>query len=323
MRSGPVALLDYQEEMRACAEAIGLADLQIVQPVDRWVELNGMRFHYLDWGNAELPPLVLLHGGGLTAHTWDMAALLLRERYHVIALDQRGHGDSGWTPERLSGAEEEEGMIEDTRQFMDQLGYTRLVLCGHSMGGANAIRYLARDADRVCALVLVDVGPTVQRQGPGAIEQFHRDTDSLARFEDYVQVATAFNADRRPEHIRYSLLHALKRSGDEWTWKHDRRPRPGDRSLDESGWGAWNDQRGSRMRADLAAIRVPTLLLRGEVSRSLSQASAADAVSCLSLGELAVIPRAGHSLQGDNPRDFAAAVDSFLDRWIARDEVAQ
>ena len=88
----PPSLGDYTEEMRACAEAIDLAPSAIVRPEDRWTDLNGIRFHYLDWGNERLPHLVLLHGGSLTAHTWDMASLLLRDRYHVVALDQRGHG---------------------------------------------------------------------------------------------------------------------------------------------------------------------------------------------------------------------------------------
>ena len=88
----------YTDEMRECAEAIDLRPPAIMQPQDRYADLNGIRFHYLDWGNEQLPPLVLLHGGSLTAHTWDMASLLLRQHYHVLAPDQRGHGDTGWTP---------------------------------------------------------------------------------------------------------------------------------------------------------------------------------------------------------------------------------
>ena len=73
----------YEAEMRACANAIGLDPPAIVIPEDRWVTLHGIRFHYLDWGNDEKPPLVLLHGGSLTAHTWDMAALLLRDPHEI------------------------------------------------------------------------------------------------------------------------------------------------------------------------------------------------------------------------------------------------
>ena len=64
---------DYTDTMAAAATAAGLEPAAIVAPTDHWVELNGIRFHYLDWGNDQLPHVVLLHGGSLTAHTWDMA----------------------------------------------------------------------------------------------------------------------------------------------------------------------------------------------------------------------------------------------------------
>jgi esterase len=57
------------------------------------------RLHYLEWGNVAKPPILFLHGGGLNAYTWDMVCLTVRERYHCIALDQRGHGESEWAPD--------------------------------------------------------------------------------------------------------------------------------------------------------------------------------------------------------------------------------
>ena len=87
-------IVDYAQLMVGAAEAAGLKPPAIVRPTDHDVELNGIRFHYLDWGNEQQPHVVLLHGGSLTAHTWDMAALLLRDQYHLVALDQRGHGDT-------------------------------------------------------------------------------------------------------------------------------------------------------------------------------------------------------------------------------------
>ena len=89
---------DPLELMAGAARAAGIEPSRIVLPEDHEVELNGLRFHYVDWGNSHLPHVVLLHGGSLTAHTWDMSALLLRDSYHLVALDQRGHGDTDWTP---------------------------------------------------------------------------------------------------------------------------------------------------------------------------------------------------------------------------------
>src|SRR6266542_4347325 len=108
-------------------------------PTDHGVKLNGINFHYLDWGNAERPHVVLLHGGSLTAHTWDMA-----DKYHLVALDQRGHGDTDWTPEEQRDQDNNDLMLEDTRQFIEHLGHDHLTLVGMSMGGMNTIHYAAR-----------------------------------------------------------------------------------------------------------------------------------------------------------------------------------
>ena len=81
-----------------------------------------MNFHYLDWGDEHLPHLVLLHGGSLTAHTWDMASLLLRDRYHVVSLDQRGHGDTAWTPDDQLDRDNGDLLLEETHAFIEQLG---------------------------------------------------------------------------------------------------------------------------------------------------------------------------------------------------------
>jgi hypothetical protein len=106
---------DYHQLMAAAATALGLNPGAIVLPADHSVRLNGIRFHYLDWGNEHLPHVVLLHGGSLTAHTWDMAALLLRDSYHLVALDQRGHGDTDWTPEDQLHRDNADLMLEKTR----------------------------------------------------------------------------------------------------------------------------------------------------------------------------------------------------------------
>src|SRR5262245_15227874 len=68
-------------------------------PADRFVTVNGLRIHYLDWGNEAKPPLILLHGIGRVAHTFDHIAGHFSASYHVIAVDMRGHGDSAWDPQ--------------------------------------------------------------------------------------------------------------------------------------------------------------------------------------------------------------------------------
>ncbi|MPZ97913.1 MAG: alpha/beta fold hydrolase [Dehalococcoidia bacterium] len=311
-------MTDYRQEMRECAEAIGLEPPAIVQPEDRYVDLNGIRFHYLDWGNEHLPHLVLLHGGSLTAHTWDMASLVLRERYHVVAPDQRGHGDTGWTPDGQIGRDNGDLMLEDTKAFIDHLGYDHLVLCGMSMGGMNSIRYASRYPERLDALVIVDIAPVTMQQGLIEMEQFRRETETMRRFEDFLERAVNFNPQRKPAHLKYSLLHSLKQVDDGWTWKQDHRRRPAMEGMSEDEMKAARQQRAEAMWADVKRIEVPTLLMRGEISKILSPEAAADTVAAMSDCEQVVIPRAGHSVQGDNPRGFATELDAFVSKRVPR-----
>ena len=92
--------MERSEELAMFRTALDVADLHpkaVALPQDQNVIVGAMRFHYLDWGGSGVP-ILFLHGGGINAHTWDCAAVMLRERYRCIALDQRGHGDSEWSP---------------------------------------------------------------------------------------------------------------------------------------------------------------------------------------------------------------------------------
>jgi esterase len=301
---------DYRDLMRAAAAAAGV-QAPIVLPDDRWVELNGLRLHYLDWGNAQLPPVLLLHGGALTAHTWDMAALLLRDRYHLLALDQRGHGDTDWTPASQLATSNDALMLEDTRLFIEHLDYDRLSLVGMSMGGLNAIRYAARYPSRLEALAIVDVAPETMRAGQLEMEAFRRETETLARFDDFLDRAQRFMPHRPAAHLRYSLTHSLKQTPEGWTWKQDHRPRP-IAAATPAEQAAARARQADALWDDVRAITVPTLLLRGEQSKILSADVAERTVAALPDARLVAIPRATHNVHSDNPVDFAAALDTFL-----------
>ena len=309
---------DYLDEMRACAEAIELNPTAYVLPEDRWVELNGVNFHYLDWGHDQLPPLVLLHGGSLTAHTWDMASLLLRDRYHVIALDQRGHGDTGWTPDDQLDRDNGDLMLEDTRAFLEHLGDGHLTLCGMSMGGMNAIRYAAGHRELLDALVVVDIAPVTMRDGLIEMEQFRQDTETMSRFEDFLNRAIHFNPQRKPDHLRYSLLHSLKQVDDGWTWKQDHRRRIVPEGMTEDDQKQARELRSEALWADVKAIAAPTLLLRGSISKILSEEAASAMTEAMPDCTHVVIEGAGHSVQGDQPASMATAVDAFLAERVTR-----
>jgi pimeloyl-ACP methyl ester carboxylesterase len=307
---------DYQEALAAAAEAAGLAPPAIVVPEDREVTLGGLRFHYLDWGNAKRPTVVLLHGGSQTAHTWDLAALLLRESYHLVALDQRGHGDSEWTPDPEQDTTPL--MVEDTRAFLEHVerespGASPLVLAGMSMGGGVALRYASENPAALRALVVVDVAPeTIPRGGEG-MRRFRAETETLDRFEDFLERAVRFNPDRPEAHLRYSLLHALKQTEDSrWTWKYDPRRRAGEEEEDEAKEERARTQRERETWAAVRAIRVPTLFVHGGESAVVKKDAIRRAAEAMHDGRWVSIAGASHTVQGDRPGEFAGAVADFL-----------
>ena len=142
---------------------MSLGDAAIEPPVEKWAEVRDLRVRYLDWG-GDGPPVLALHGLASSAHWYDIVAPLLRERFRVIAPDQRGHGqttqaDAGYDWRSLS---------LDAVALLDHLGISRAVVMGHSWGANVAINVAAKFPDRVSSLVLVDGGFFTPRLGVGS-----------------------------------------------------------------------------------------------------------------------------------------------------------
>jgi len=270
---------------------------------DHSVNARGLRFHYTAWGAASLPPLLCLHGATQTAHSWDEVAPALSAIYRVLCLDQRGHGDSDWAPD---GDYTRQTQAADIDAITDALGLSPFVLIGLSMGGINAMTFTARHAEKVTALVIVDVSPEIQASGVEHIRTFVQAADELDSFEQFVERAHQFNPRRSLDNIRSRLSHNLKQlpSG-KWTWKYDKALRSF-----ESGFrgdpllNLWDDVR---------TIRCPTLIIKGGESDILSSESAAKLQANIAGSRLAVVQGAGHSVMGDNPDGFVAAVREFLE----------
>lgn len=143
----------------SASRVAGLNVSEISLPIERDLLAGGMRLHYLEWGDPRDPAVVLLHGGGLNAHTWDLVCLLLRQRFHCVALDLRGHGESEWSPNIDYGIV---ALTKDLGGFVNGVQLDRFALVGMSLGGLTSIAFAAANPRRVRGLVLVDVGPDVQ-----------------------------------------------------------------------------------------------------------------------------------------------------------------
>lgn len=283
------------------ARAAGISFTSEIRPEDKYVEANGMRLHYLDWGNPEQPHMLLLHSGAQSAHSWDFFSLAMRDHFHIVALDQRGHGDSDWSD---AGDYDTSFHVADIHAFTDAIGYDRFTLMGLSMGGRNAYSFAAEHPEKVERLIVVDVGPDVKAEGQAYIREFLEGTETFESFDWLVERVKRFNPRRPENQIRGSLLNNLKQLDDgTWTWKHDRRRgirRDRGGEMNEAAWAA------------LAAVQAPTLVVRGAESYILSEQTANKMLATVPNSQLVEVPNAGHLVQGDNPVGFEKVVRAFL-----------
>ena len=202
------------------ARAMGVKFTNENAPLDKFVNANGMRFHYLEWGNPDNPPMLLLHGFAQTCHSWDFVALGFSDNYRVIVLDQRGHGDSDWASD---GDYSPETQQEDISGVVNELGLDNFVLMGLSMGGRNSFTYAANNSGKVKALVVVDAAPQNMQQGTQNIRSFVQQDDELDSVDAFVERVLQYNPRRDPQQVRGSILHNLKElPNGKWTWKYDR-----------------------------------------------------------------------------------------------------
>ena len=126
----------------------------LAMPERRSVHVNGLRINYLDWGNEQAPPMVCVHGYTGSADAFNAFARHFRDRYHVIAPDVRGHGDSEWSKD---AAYQYADQVSDLAGFVDALGLQQFTLVGTSMGGIISMAYATERGDR-----LVDPGHVVE-----------------------------------------------------------------------------------------------------------------------------------------------------------------
>ena len=270
---------------------------------DRHIVVDGFRLHLLDWG-GDGPALLLLHGGALNAHTWDPVCANLRDRYRCLALDQRGHGDSEWSPGLDYGLD---AHLRDIAGLVDALQLERVVVVGQSLGAMNGLLYATTQPERVVGLAMIDAGPWVQPRGAGRIAEFMLSEPELPSIEDFVQRAHRFNPRREPAQLRKTLVHSLRPlpSGG-WTWKYDRR------HLTRERFEIFRSELGA-LAERLPEVACPVLVVRGEESDVFSAADAKRLAARLPDARVVLVPGAGHTVQGDNPGALAAELRDFAE----------
>jgi pimeloyl-ACP methyl ester carboxylesterase len=267
---------------------------------DQYAFLNGIRFHYREWGDDSARPLVLLHGYTGHARSWDSFSGAMSKDYRVLALDQRGHGESGWADDYSP-----EAMVSDVAAFAGALKLASFDLLGLSMGGRNAYHYAGTQPRGLERLVIVDIGPEIVasgsariRSGVTAVDTWDSVDEALTAYREATPGADPFEAEHR---LRNNLM--LTAEG-RWTFRYDpalRAPeRPLPRPDPEAAW------------ALLPKITAKTLLIRGELSDILASETAERMVREIRDCRFAEVKDAGHSIPLDQPKGFLEAVRSFL-----------
>lgn len=273
---------------------------------DATISVNGVTLHYLEWGDASKPSLVLLHGMMSHAHTWDTFSGPASAHYHVIALDQRGHGDSG-SPQEIDYTAD--AYVADLTTVIDTLNLAPVILIGHSMGGRNAVLYAAANPGKVTKLVIVDTPgeppPFFQKmleemkKNPPPDNPQHEQFDSI---EEVVQAAVQEYPLNPEPLIRHATQHNLKKlDNGRYTWKHDprlrtamaRNPRP-------------------TLYDDLKKLHCPTLLMRGSESPIMPADVGDKMAACIPNAKYLTVQGAAHTINMDQADVFDREVMLFL-----------
>lgn len=283
------------------------------EPTSRFYDSQGLKLHYLDWGNTAAPTLIFVHGMHDHAHSWDWVARVLSHDWHVVALDLRGHGDSAWSPD---GAYQNAYFLCDFAELVEALGVAKISIVAHSLGGNPSVRYAALYPDRVEKLVLVDaMGPSAsviegwEKQGV-----VNRSRDWLekrratqaktprrfSKLEDAVARMANANKHLTAEQVHHLATHGLRQFDDGYSWKFD--PMVGNFQVED-------------FAIDLAEywreITAPTLICWGPESWTSNPALDGRASHFRDHKNIA-FDKAGHWLHHDQLEEFISALEDFL-----------
>lgn len=264
----------------------------------RRIAAGPLALHLLEWGTPGRPTLCLLHGGAAHAHWFDLVAPAFASRFHVIALDQRGHGGSDWARPPAYGTEDFAG---DLLAVLDALGGGPVVLAGHSMGGHNSMAFAAWHPERVRALVVIDSRPALPEDRLAMMH--HRGERPMRRYASADEAVAAFRLLPRDTVADPALLAHIARAGV---------------AARDGGFSYRFDPETNRVRRPVDnwqlvdRITAPTLIVRGERSPVLPREMAERLRAAIRDSRLVEVPGAYHHLVLDRPAEFAAVLDDFL-----------
>lgn len=265
---------------------------------DRFITLNGLRLHYLDWGSPDKQPFLMLHGIGRVAHSFDHIAPHFDKDYHVIAIDMRGHGDSAWSPE---GAYLVEDYAKDLAAFVEQLNLRNVVLLGNSTGGRVVQVYAGMHPERVAKLVVEDVGPERTNEIASGFARRVEQEDKGWASEDEL-VASLMRGGTVSEELQRNYAHfgSKQRADGRIVWKRD--PNLVKGFVPTELW------------AQVLKIKCPTIYILGGASTIVPPATQQRLRESLPDVQIVTMPKLGHYPHQEAPEDYIRIVQTFLAR---------
>jgi pimeloyl-ACP methyl ester carboxylesterase len=286
---------------------------EMIGPTSHYFYSLRLKLHYVDWGNPEKPPLLLIHGGRDHARNWDWVAQDLRRDYHIIAPDLRGHGDSQWA---IGSSYAMIDYTLDVTQLLDALGVFPITLIGHSLGGAIALQYTGTFPERVKQVVAIEgLGPPphlIQTDKPAheRMRAWIGEMQALARrhphryktLDEAVTRMREANPHLSAEQARHLTVHGVNQNEDgTYSWKFDNYVRvfpPYDMRLRD-------------LVLLYSRITCPTLLLYGKESWSGNPAEDGR-LEPFRNARVIGFDRAGHWLHHDRLDEFLTVLREFL-----------
>jgi pimeloyl-ACP methyl ester carboxylesterase len=272
-----------------------MTQVQVQQPESKWIEANGVRLHYADWGGSGKQPLLLVHGLQDCCRLWDFFARQVSDRYHVIALDHRGHGDSAWA--ESYGLED---YVREIEAVIEGLDLRNLVLMGHSAGAKNSFILASRQPHRLARLIIYDMDPDAYNPSSALMfDRYKTETDEYDALANVVERLRTRQPGSSEEVLQHSATHMTKSANGGLVWKRDR-----DLVLKYERPDAWGH---------LSHIAVPTLIVRGAESTLLNADVATRMQQRIPGSRLVEIPGGGHWAYLEQPEAFLEVVSNFLD----------
>ncbi len=268
------------------------------QSVDRYVTVNGLRIHYLDFGGDGKQPLIMLHGIGRVAHTFDHVARHFNQNYHVMAVDMRGHGDSDWDPKAAYLVED---YVKDIEGLAQQLRLRNIVIWGNSTGGRVAQVFAGLHPDLVAAVIAEDVGPERPREiADGFTSRLKQEDEKGWATEDELFAQLKTGSPRTADEILRAYAHfgSKKRPDGRVIWKRD--PGIGNGFVPTELWRF------------VRQIKSPIIYVLGGRSTIVPAATQEELRKTLPQVQIVTMPGLGHYPSEENPKDFLPIVDGFL-----------